>query len=104
MKPTPNYWGKSDIFSNRGKCFIPQHQDEFTESHWLYSSILIIKELELGEPPPPYALTFIYAKKIHPNIKQQVNKQKEPQLLNKDANLCNFRRISSTIGASQAHF
>jgi len=33
-------------------------QDEFPVIHWLYSSILIMKELELGEPPPPYAFRF----------------------------------------------
>jgi len=41
------------------------YHNEFAEIHRLYSSILIMKELELAEPPPPYAFKLAGQKHIN---------------------------------------
>lgn len=91
--------------------------DGSTESHRLYSSMRIIKELELGKPPPPYACKYRCTKQTWNLLRSAPGNvliwvvyklvQKENEEQNKSAKLhylSNFRCIGTAIYTPQAHF
>lgn len=64
----------------------------------------MIKELELEEPPPPYAFMCKNALKESSTHVDIIRKERRYSCLDYNAYFCNFRGICATISTPQAHF